>query len=122
MTSIVDTALNAAMGTLTQTHGVPVTVRYADNGAEFTVRGIYNANAIINTMSASGIPMESTEIQVGFRKSDFSDSGMREPKVGDVLVVPGCGTFKISRRPTDDGIELTVGVKDITNVGKAATD
>ncbi|MBQ9540522.1 MAG: hypothetical protein IJU89_03800 [Alphaproteobacteria bacterium] len=122
MVSIVDTALDAAMGTLTETHGVPVTVQYADTGDTFVVRGIYNANGIINTMSASGIPMESTEIQVGFRKTDFSRAGMREPTTGDILVVPEYGTFRISRRPTDDGIELTVGLKDITNVGKATTD
>ncbi len=122
MTSIVDAALDAAMGTLTQTHGVPVTVTYADSGTEFIVRGIYNANAIISTMSASGIPMESMEIQIGFRKSDFSAAGMREPTVGDFVVVPNQGRFRISRKPTDDGIELTVGVKDVTNVGKTTTD
>lgn len=122
MVSIVDTALDAAMGTLTETHGVPVTVQYADSGESFVVRGIYNANRIINTMSASGIPMESTEIQVGFRKTDFARAGKREPTVGDILVVPEYGTFRISRRPADDGIELTVGLKEMTNVGAATTD
>lgn len=122
MASIVDSALDAAMGTLTQTHGVPVTVRYADNGTEFVVRGIYNAAGILSTMTSSGIPMESYEVQIGFRKSDFRRANMREPRAGDIVVVPDVGTFRVSRRPTDDGIELTVGVKDITDVGTSTTD
>ena len=63
------------MGTLTETHGVPVTVTFADSTRTITVRGIYNANGIMNTMTSSGIPMESTEIQIGFRKTDFADLG-----------------------------------------------
>ena len=110
------------MGTLEETHGVPVTVRFADSAMTIAVRGIYNANGIINTMSGSGIPMESTEIQIGFRKSDFADMGVREPTHGDIVIIPDVGTFRIYRRPTDDGIELTCGLKDMTNVGTATTD
>lgn len=122
MRSLVDSAINTAMGTLTETHGVPVVVKFADSTDTITVRGIYNANGIMNTMSGSGIPMESTEIQIGFRKSDFADHGVREPTHGDIVIIPDVGTFKIYRRPTDDGIELTCGLKDITNVGTATTD
>lgn len=122
MRSLVDTAINTAMGTLTETHGVPITVKFADTSNTVVVRGIYNENGIINTMSPSGIPMESTEIQVGFRKTDFADHGVREPTHGDTLIIPGHGTFKIYRRPTDDGIELTCGLKDMTNVRTAETD
>ncbi len=122
MRSLVDSAINAAMGTLTQTHGVPVAVTFADSAKTITVRGIYNANGIMNTMSGSGIPMESTEIQIGFRKSDFADLGVREPTHGDTVTVPDVGTFRIYRRPTDDGIELTCGLKDITNVETTGID
>lgn len=121
MRSLVDSAINTAMGTLTETHGVPVTVTFADSDQSITVRGIYNANGIMNTMSGSGIPMESTEIQIGFRKSDFADLGVREPVHGDTVTIPDIGTFKIYRRPTDDGIELTCGLKDMTNVGTTET-
>ena len=122
MRSLVDSAINAAMGTLTQTHGVPVVVTFADSAMTITVRGIYNANGIMNTMSGSGIPMESTEIQIGFRKSDFADLGVREPTHGDTVTVPDVGTFRIYRRPTDDGIELTCGLKDMTNVETPGID
>lgn len=122
MRSLVDSAINTAMGTLTETHGVPVTVTFADSARTITVRGIYNANGIMNTMTSSGIPMESTEIQIGFRKTDFADLGVREPTHGDTVNIPDIGTFKIYRRPTDDGIELTCGLKDMTNVGKTETD
>lgn len=122
MRSLVDSAINTAMGTLTETHGVPVTVTFADSDQTITVRGIYNANGIMNTMSGSGIPMESIEVQIGFRKSDFRDLGVREPLHGDIVSVPDIGTFRIYRRPTDDGIELTCGLKDITNVGTPETD
>ncbi|MBR5354733.1 MAG: hypothetical protein IK122_01230 [Alphaproteobacteria bacterium] len=122
MRSLVDTALNTAMGTLTETHGVPIKVIFADTDQSVVVRGIFNENGIINTMSQSGIPMESMEIQVGFRKTDFADKGVREPLHGDILEIPDRGTFRIYRRPTDDGIELTCGVKDMTNVGKTTTD
>ena len=122
MRSLVDTALNTAMGTLTETHGVPITVTFADTNQTVVVRGIFNEHGIVNTMSGSGIPMESMEVQVGFRKTDFADMGVREPTHGDILGIPDHGTFKIYRRPTDDGIELTCGVKDMTNVGKTTTD
>ena len=75
MRSLVDTALNTAMGTLTETHGVPIKVIFADTDQSVVVRGIFNENGIINTMSQSGIPMESMEIQVGFRKTDLRTKG-----------------------------------------------
>lgn len=122
MRSLVDSAINTAMGTLEETHGVPVTVTFADSAMTISVRGIFNANGIMNTMTGSGIPMESIEVQIGFRKSDFADLGVREPTHGDIVNVPGHGTFKIYRRPNDDGIELTCGLKDMTNVGTATSD
>lgn len=121
MRSLVDSAINTAMGTLEETHGVPVTVTFADSARTITVRGIYNANGILNTMTGSGIPMESTEVQIGFRKTDFADLGVREPTHGDTVTIPDVGTFRIYRRPTDDGIELTCGLKDMTNVGTTET-
>lgn len=113
--SLVDTAVDVAMGTLTETHGDPVVIKYADTNQTIHVRGILNENAILTTMSVSGIPMESTEIQIGFRKSDFASQSVREPTHGDIITVLG-KTYKVSRRPTDDGIELTCGLKDVNNV------
>ncbi len=112
MQSLVDSAINVSMGTLVKTHGIPVVIKFADSATEFNVGGIYNENGILNTMSASGMPMESIEIQIGFRKSDFVDAGQRVPTIGDIVVILSKGRFRISRKPTDDGSELTCGLKE----------
>ncbi len=111
MFSLVDSAIDAAMGTLTETHGVVVAVHFAELAREIMIRGIYNANAIITTMSAGGIPIESAEIQIGFQKSAFIKAGVREPAHGDIVNVPNIGMFIISRIASDDGIELVCGLK-----------
>lgn len=113
MKSLVDSAINVAMGTLVSTHGIPVVVKFADSAKELNVGGIYNENGILTTMSGGGMPMESMEIQISFRKSDFSEN--RLPTHNDIVIIPDRGKFKISRKPSDDGIELTCGLKEVPN-------